>query len=69
MSQTAGAGAEHLKQKRGEEKVTFSDVADHLIDFAQRHPEVAETVDRLARFLAGIEDVPHDHDATEAGSK
>jgi len=55
-------GIDTLRAKRGEEEVTFDDVADHLVDFAERHPEAATTVDALARFLAGVEDVDHDHD-------
>jgi len=54
-------GIDTLRAKRGEEQVTFDDVADHLVDFAERHPDAANTVDALARFLAGVEDVDHDH--------
>jgi hypothetical protein len=57
------AGIDRLRAKRGEEQVTFNDVADHLVDFAEREPESAEVLDRLAHFLAGVEDVDHDHDA------
>jgi hypothetical protein len=57
------SGIDTLRAKRGAEQVTFGNVADHLVDFAERNPEQAETVDRLARFLAGVEDVDHDHGA------
>ena len=57
------SGIDHLRTKRGSQRVSFDDVADHLVDFAERHPEQARTVDALAEFLAGIEDVDHDHEA------
>jgi hypothetical protein len=37
-------------------------VADHLHDYADRHPDDAAVVERIAGFLADVEDVPHDHD-------
>ena len=55
------SGIDHLRARRGEERVTFGDVADHLVDFAERNPGEAATVDRVARFLARVEDVDHDH--------
>lgn len=62
------SGIDILRAKRGDERVTFADVADHLVDYSERHPDAAATVDALARFLAGVEDVRHDHDAdTERG--
>jgi hypothetical protein len=57
------SGIDRLRRERGSQRVSFDDVADHLVDFAERHPESAGTVDALAGFLAGVEDVPHDHDA------
>ncbi len=57
-----GTGIDTLRGKRGAQQVTFDDVADHLVDFAELHPETADTVDALAHFLAGVEDVDHDHD-------
>ena len=61
-------GTEMLVDKRGDERVTFKEVADHLADYAGRFPAEAETVDNIARFLAGIEDVDHRHEKTEIGS-
>lgn len=52
-----------LMDKRGAEQITFRDVADHLADYLDRFPDEQDTVDKLARFLAGVEDVDHDHDA------
>ena len=56
-------GIASLRAKRGEENVTFNDVADHLEDHVRRHPGDAEALDRLASFLAGVEEVPHDHES------
>jgi len=61
-------GMELLKERRGEERVTFNDVVDHLADYAGRFPDEAASVDKIARFLAGVEDVEHDHDAARIGS-
>ena len=55
-------GVERLRRDRGRERVTFSEVADHLADFASREPGSAETIDELARFLAGVEHTSHDHE-------
>jgi uncharacterized protein DUF6104 len=54
-------GVELLREKRGEQRVTFADVCDHLVDFRRRSPEHAEAVDALATFLANVEDVDHRH--------
>ena len=54
-------GIERLRAARGEETVTFNDVADHLVDFADRDPAAREVLDRLGRFLADVERVDHDH--------
>lgn len=56
-------GIQLLMDKRGGEQITFKDVADHLADYLDRFPDEEHAVDVLARFLAGVEDVPHDHDA------
>lgn len=55
-------GLQRLRSKRGHEEVTFADVADHLADFVERRPDARATIDQLAGFLAGVEDVDHEHD-------
>lgn len=55
-------GVERLRSLRGEERVTFDDVADHLVDFADRDPSARDVVDRVARFLAEVERVDHSHE-------
>lgn len=42
--------------------MTFADVADHLEDYLRHHPEDGRAIDRVASFLAGVEDVDHDHE-------
>jgi hypothetical protein len=56
-------GVDLLREKRGDESVKFSQVADHLFDYAERHAGEAAVVDGVAAFLARVEDVDHDHDA------
>jgi hypothetical protein len=63
-----GDGIEELKRRRGDEDVTFADVADHLYDFATSSPQDAEVVGRLATFLARLDDMQHHHDATEGST-
>jgi hypothetical protein len=36
-------------------------VADHLRDFSDANPDDGDTVQRVAAFLADVEDEPHDH--------
>jgi hypothetical protein len=60
-SDDVGDGIETLRDKRGDERVTFADVCDHLVDFARRSPEHAPAVDAFAAFLANVEDVDHAH--------
>ena len=61
-------GIEVLLEKRGDEQVTFQDVADHLADYIDKFPREANAVDNIAKWLAGIEDVGHEHEAREVGS-
>ena len=55
-------GVRRLRAERGEEQVTFNDVADHLVDFVDRDPAARDVLDRLATFLAGVEKVDHSHE-------
>jgi hypothetical protein len=57
-----GDGVRRLRDKRGDQEVTFADVADHFEDYVLRRPEARDTIDDLASFLAGVEDVDHEHD-------
>lgn len=49
-------GLEELAQRRGDEQVTLSWLAERLRDFIDENPDLAETVDRLARWLARLDD-------------
>jgi hypothetical protein len=53
---------ERLRDKRGDEDVKFGQVADHLHDYTDLHPADGDAVQRVAAFLADVEDIPHDHD-------
>lgn len=56
-------GIRMLREARGAGSVTFNEVADHLYDFCDLHPEDAAAIQRFAAFLTAVEMVPHDHDA------
>ncbi len=48
-------GVIELRRRRGAESVLVGRVADQLVDYARRHPEDGLTIDRLARFLVGVD--------------
>ena len=54
-------GLERLRDKRGDDTVSFDDVADHVEDFVRRYPDDRDALDRFAGFLARVEDVDHEH--------
>lgn len=49
-------GIEELADRRGEETVTLDWVAERLRDFVDLNPDTESTVDRLASFLARLDD-------------
>jgi hypothetical protein len=49
-------GIEELEQRRGEEDVTLAWVADRLQEFVDLHPEFEVPVERLATWLARLDD-------------
>jgi len=53
---------ERLRDKRGEQDVKFAQVADHLRDFTDINPDDGDAIQRVAAFLADVEDEPHSHD-------
>jgi Family of unknown function (DUF6104) len=55
MSATPMFGIGELRDRRGEERVTFNELADQLVEFADRSPNDATVVDALASFLARAE--------------
>jgi hypothetical protein len=59
---------EELREARGDERVTFADVADHLIDALERRPDAASEIGMVARYLKDVEQRPHDHGDDGLGS-
>ena len=49
-------GIEELESRRGEEEVTVSWLADQLRTFVDLHPEFETAVERLATWLARLDD-------------
>ena len=49
-------GIEELADRRGEEEVSFAWLADRLRDFVDEHPEFETATDRLATWLARLDD-------------
>jgi hypothetical protein len=53
-------GIEELETRRGEESVTLAWVADQLRTFVDLNPEYEIPLERLATWLARLEDEPDD---------
>ncbi|MDA0562922.1 DUF6104 family protein [Streptomonospora sp. S1-112] len=53
-------GIEELEQRRGEEEVTLAWLAEQLRIFTDLHPEFETPVERLATWLARLDDDPDD---------
>ena len=49
-------GIEELADRRGEESATFGWLADRLRDFVDAYPEFEAATDRLASWLARLDD-------------
>ena len=49
-------GIEELDERRGEEQVTLGWLSARLRDFVDLHPEFETPVDRLATWLARLDD-------------
>jgi hypothetical protein len=49
-------GIEELEHRRGEEEVTFEWLAEQLRVFVDTHPEFEVPVERLATWLARLDD-------------
>jgi uncharacterized protein DUF6104 len=49
-------GIEELGQRRGDDQVTLAWLSERLRDFIDDNPGSAETVDRLASWLARLDD-------------
>jgi hypothetical protein len=49
-------GIEELSARRGEEDVSFAWLADRLVEFVDLNPEFEVPVERLATWLARLDD-------------
>ena len=49
-------GLEELVSRRGEEEVSLAWLADRLQEFVDGHPEFETAVERLATWLARLDD-------------
>jgi hypothetical protein len=49
-------GIEELSDRRGEESVTFDWLAERLRDFVDLNPEFETPIERLATWLARLDD-------------
>jgi len=49
-------GIEELVERRGAEEVTLSWVAERLVEFVDLNPEFETPVERLATWLARLDD-------------
>jgi Family of unknown function (DUF6104) len=45
-------GIGELRDRRGDEPISFNELADQLVAFAERSPQDAATIDALASYLA-----------------
>ena len=53
-------GIEELVSRRGDEEVSIAWLADRLIEFVDVHPEHENAVERLATWLARLDDAEDD---------
>ncbi|BCJ33190.1 hypothetical protein Athai_06930 [Actinocatenispora thailandica] len=53
-------GIEELSERRGEESVSLDWVADRLRDFVDINPEFEVPIERLATWLARLDDPDED---------
>ncbi|TCI97528.1 DUF6104 family protein [Aeromicrobium sp. IC_218] len=49
-------GIEELEQRRGDEEVSFAWLAEHLREFVDLNPDFEVPVERLATWLARLDD-------------
>jgi hypothetical protein len=49
-------GIEELQRRRGEDDVTFEWLGDRMQEFVNLHPEFETPVERLATWLARLDD-------------
>ena len=63
------AGIEELDDRRGDEQVSMSWLAERLRDFVDLNPEFETAVDRLASWLARLDADAESDDEDSAGGE
>lgn len=63
------AGIEELDDRRGDERVSMTWLAERLRDFVDLNPEFETAVDRLASWLARLDADSEPDDDDSAGEK
>lgn len=63
------AGIEELDERRGDERVSVSWLAERLRDFVDLNPEFETAVDRLASWLARLDADSEPDDDDSAGEE
>ena len=63
------AGIEELDDRRGDERVSMSWLAERLRDFVDLNPEFETAVDRLASWLARLDADSEPDDGDSAGEE
>jgi Family of unknown function (DUF6104) len=58
-------GIEELDRRRGDEEVSFAWLAEELRNFVDMNPEFEIPVERLATYLARLDDEDSDADSDE----
>lgn len=58
-------GIEELEQRRGDEQVSLGWLAEQLREFVDENPDFETPVERLATWLARLDDVDDVDDAEE----
>ncbi|WP_049571003.1 DUF6104 family protein [Streptomyces sp. SBT349] len=61
-------GIEELARRRGEEEVTLEWLADQLRTFVDLHPDFEIPVERLATWLARLDDEEDEEDEDDDGA-
>lgn len=49
-------GIEELSSRRGDEQITFADLAERLTEFVDLNPDFEVPIERLATWLARLDD-------------
>jgi Family of unknown function (DUF6104) len=53
-------GIEELEERRGEEQISLAWLAARMREFVDEHPDFETPVERLATWLARLDDDPDD---------